>query len=135
MSIIYHEDFLKLTQTIGHPECPERLSSILSYLEMNRVDAEIISPEPATRDDVETVHTAEYLDFLRDFGEGHMDMDSYIWPHGRRGADRCGASLREGGTGLCTSKTAWPSCDRISRLRLLLCKQHRRRCLTPAEEG
>ncbi len=81
MTIIYHEDFLKLTQTMGHPECPERLSSILSYLETNDVDVGIVKPEPAARDVVEAVHTAEYLDFLRDFGEGHMDMDSYIWPH------------------------------------------------------
>lgn len=81
MAIIYHEDFLKLTQTMGHPECPERLSSILSYLEMNQVDAGTISPQPATREDVEAVHTSAYLNFLRDFGEGHMDMDSYVWPH------------------------------------------------------
>lgn len=81
MSVVYHEDFLKQTQTYGHPECPERLSSILSYLDANEVDAEILIPEPATAEDVLRVHTNEHVEFLRDFGEGHMDMDSYIWPH------------------------------------------------------
>jgi acetoin utilization deacetylase AcuC-like enzyme len=81
MTVIYHEDYLKQTQTYGHPECPERLTSILSYLDANVTDLEYVNPQPATIEDIQEVHSSDHLEFLRDFGEGHMDMDSYVWPH------------------------------------------------------
>jgi len=81
MTIVYHEDFLKLTQNPGHPECPERLSSIIDYLDANQVGVNLLEPEPTTLEVVSAVHNAEYLEFLRDFGQGNMDADSYVWPH------------------------------------------------------
>jgi acetoin utilization deacetylase AcuC-like enzyme len=81
MTVVYHEDYLKLTQNYGRPECPERLSSIIDYLENNQVEVETLIPEPTTLEIVSDVHNTEYLEFLRDFGQGHMDADSYVWPH------------------------------------------------------
>jgi acetoin utilization deacetylase AcuC-like enzyme len=81
MTIVYHEDYLQQTQTYGHPECPERLASILMYLEANQVEPTQLQPEPAKKNDVLEVHTAEHVEFLQNYGEGHMDMDSYVWPH------------------------------------------------------
>ncbi len=81
MKIVYHEDYLKQTQDYGHPECPERLTSILSFLETNQVNVEVITPESATPEDIRSVHSPEYVEFLREFGQGHMDPDCYVWPH------------------------------------------------------
>jgi acetoin utilization deacetylase AcuC-like enzyme len=81
MKIAYHPDYLKLTQTYGHPECPERLSGILSFIESNDIKSEIIVPEPATVEEVKRVHTPEYLEYLKNFGEGMLDPDCYVWPY------------------------------------------------------
>ncbi len=79
MAVVYHEDFLKQTQSYGHPECPDRLSSIISYLDAVGIDT--VRPEPAELTDIQPIHTIEYLEFLRDFGQGQMDADTFIWPH------------------------------------------------------
>jgi acetoin utilization deacetylase AcuC-like enzyme len=81
MTIVYHEDYLQQTQTYGHPECPERLAGIMLYLENNGVEVDRITPEPAQVADLLPVHTQEHVDLMQNFGEGHMDMDSYVWPH------------------------------------------------------
>lgn len=81
MKIVYHPDYLKPTQTYGHPECPERLTGILSFLENSGIKQEIITPEPANVEEVKRVHTPEYLDYLKNFGEGMLDPDCYVWPH------------------------------------------------------
>ncbi|KYK27886.1 MAG: hypothetical protein AYK23_02025 [Candidatus Proteinoplasmatales archaeon SG8-5] len=79
--MVFHEDYLQQTQTYGHPECPERLASIMGYLESNKVEPVTLKLEPAEVSDILEVHTPDYVDFLQSFGEGHMDMDSYVWPH------------------------------------------------------
>jgi acetoin utilization deacetylase AcuC-like enzyme len=81
MKIVYHEDYLKLTQSIGHPECPERLKSILSYLEDHDIDAPVITPEPAEMEDVLKVHSADYMELLKNFGRGRLDADTAVWPY------------------------------------------------------
>ncbi len=81
MKAVYHEDFLQQTQGHGHPECPERLSAIMDYLDENEIHPEIIKPEPAELDDVLTVHSAEYLEYLKHFGRGMLDGDSSVFPH------------------------------------------------------
>lgn len=81
VKFVYHEDYMKPTQGPGHPECPERLGAIMSYMEQNDIDAGSILPGPAETDDVITVHSAEYLDLLRNFGRGRLDMDTAVYPH------------------------------------------------------
>jgi acetoin utilization deacetylase AcuC-like enzyme len=105
MTIVYHEDYLQPTQTYGHPECPERLTAILSHLETNQVRVETITPEPADVADILEVHSKEHVDFLRDFGEGHMDMDSYVWPHTYEMA------LLAAGGGLAAARSAYETCE------------------------
>jgi len=81
VKMVYHEDFLKLTQNPGHPECPERLSGIMACLEEGEMRPGIITPEPAERRDVETVHSAGYLELLKNFGKGRLDADTAVWPY------------------------------------------------------
>lgn len=81
MKIVYHEDYLKQTQNVGHPECPERLKAIMSYLEESGIDDPIITPEPAEMEDVLKVHSAEYLELLKNFGRGRLDADTAVWPY------------------------------------------------------
>jgi acetoin utilization deacetylase AcuC-like enzyme len=80
-AIVYHGDFLQQTQTLGHPECPERLASIMAYLDALPLDLEVLSPGPARPEDVLAVHSQEYIEFLSGFGQGRMDADTYVWPH------------------------------------------------------
>lgn len=77
MSMVYHEDFLQITQTQGHPECPERLASIMSYLDLNELEIENLAFEPASEDDLLAVHTQELIDYLKHFDPGTMVQEPF----------------------------------------------------------
>ncbi len=77
MSVIYHERYLDHVQSWGHPESPERLKAIIAKLGEASFEAGIITPKPATPSELELVHTSEYIDMMKNFGEGYMDPDTY----------------------------------------------------------
>jgi acetoin utilization deacetylase AcuC-like enzyme len=81
MKIVYHEDYLKQTQYAGHPECPERLASIMKLMYAEGIDGKTIAPEPAPADDVGKVHSKEYMELLKHFGRGRLDADTSVYPH------------------------------------------------------
>lgn len=81
MKIVYHEDYLKQTQYAGHPECPERLASIMKLMYAEGIDGRTIAPEPASVDEVGKVHTREYMELLEHFGRGRLDADTSVYPH------------------------------------------------------
>ena len=81
MKAVYHEDFLQQTQGYGHPESPERLTAIMDYIDINEIQPEIITPEPAEIDDILAVHSETYLDYLKNFGRGMLDGDTSVFPH------------------------------------------------------
>ncbi len=85
MKVAYHDDFLRITQTPGHPECPERLSGIMGYLDENRLKVERLEFEKAVPEDVLAVHSQELVDFLKDFEAGTMFQepfaDTFYHPH------------------------------------------------------
>ena len=81
MKTVYHEDFLQQTQGHGHPESPERLSSIMDYIDSHEISAEIIIPEPAEIEDALAVHSETYLKYLENFGRGMLDGDTSVYPH------------------------------------------------------
>jgi acetoin utilization deacetylase AcuC-like enzyme len=69
----------------GHPERPARLTAVLHGVEASGVDEAItwIEPRRATRDELETLHPAVYLDALERFcaaGGGHLDPDTAAVP-------------------------------------------------------
>ena len=81
MKVFLHDDYSQLTQTPGHPECPERIEAIISRLPEVISPTDMIMPEPASEDQLALAHDPDHVSFIRDFGEGYMDADSYIHPH------------------------------------------------------
>jgi acetoin utilization deacetylase AcuC-like enzyme len=79
MTLIFHPRYLEHMQTHFHPESPERLKAIRVRLEKEGLWKDILEPSPAKKEDVVKVHTEAFYDFLRDFGEGYVDMgDTYM---------------------------------------------------------
>jgi acetoin utilization deacetylase AcuC-like enzyme len=70
---------------VGHPERPERIAAILDGLRVPTLSPFIQWHEaaPATRQSLEAVHTAEYLDMLERMGArggGLLDADTIMGP-------------------------------------------------------
>ena len=75
---MYDPLFLKHDPGYGHPETPQRLQSIQSYLENRGFfdRAELIQPEPVTREDLKLIHSEEYIDFvLKQAGRENVVLD------------------------------------------------------------
>ncbi len=81
MKIFHHDDYAQLTQTPGHPECPERMEAIVSRLPEVTTPSDMIMPVPATMEQLLLAHDLEHVGFIKDFGKGYMDADSYIHLH------------------------------------------------------
>jgi acetoin utilization deacetylase AcuC-like enzyme len=77
MSLIYHERYLDHIQSWGHPESPERLKAIIAKLDSADFTPKILTPKPATHKDIQLVHTEEYVNLIKDYGEGYLDPDTY----------------------------------------------------------
>lgn len=77
MTLVFHERYLDHIQSFGHPESPERLKAIMNKLDELELIPEILTPESATNKDLTGVHSKEYVDLIRNFGEGYLDPDTY----------------------------------------------------------
>jgi len=96
-ALIYHPDYLKHKQVAHHPECPERLSLTIDYFKKTDFmdpasgmktnlmhSVKMITPEPASIEDVTRVHSKEHVDYVRCLSEsGHglfsiIDSDTYV---------------------------------------------------------
>jgi len=80
MTIVHHLRYHEHRQTIGHPESPERLDAVVARLKAEDLWKDVLTPEPVGRSLLEKVHTPEYIDSLKNFGEGFMDPDTYVRP-------------------------------------------------------
>jgi acetoin utilization deacetylase AcuC-like enzyme len=83
MRVVYSPIFLKHSMGEGHPECPERLTSILETLEC-RAAPEVIEPSQAKEEDLLLVHTKKHLESLRansalrsEFANNLFSKDTY----------------------------------------------------------
>jgi acetoin utilization deacetylase AcuC-like enzyme len=75
--LVHHPDYVKHDTGIGHPERPERISLIIRHLiETGLLDSPNIAcfePTPATIEDLKLVHTAEYIERVKQIsGRGGM---------------------------------------------------------------
>lgn len=76
---IYHEDYLKYQFGFSHPFKPIREKytlDILKELEVIDDKARVYQSEPATEDDLCTVHLREYVQFVKEMSEkgfGYLD--------------------------------------------------------------
>ena len=69
MSLIYHKRYLDHILTWGHPESPERLQAIMEKLKTVNFKLDILTPEPANDTDLKRVHTPDYIELMKNFGE------------------------------------------------------------------
>lgn len=78
MTIFFHPRYLDHKQYGSHPECPERLSTIMAKLEECHLTEDISKPDgPAEVATVERIHEKSYIEMLQSFGEGFLDPDTY----------------------------------------------------------
>jgi acetoin utilization deacetylase AcuC-like enzyme len=76
MAIVYHQKFLDHYQDAYHPESPERLIAINTKLEEVGHYRNVLTPKSAQEKDLEKIHTAEHIEFIKSVGEGRIDMDT-----------------------------------------------------------
>lgn len=76
MSIIYHSEYLNHYQDRYHPENPARLEAIKEKLESEGLFKEVLTPKPTSNQEIEKVHSHEYIQFIENFGEGRIDYDT-----------------------------------------------------------
>ncbi|MFW3147084.1 MAG: histone deacetylase family protein [Thermoplasmatota archaeon] len=77
ISVFHHPDYLKSTQTPGHPESPDRVREIITAIDRERLDVEFLSPEMLDPDKLALVHGTRHIDRVRNFGIGYMDPDTF----------------------------------------------------------
>jgi acetoin utilization deacetylase AcuC-like enzyme len=69
MHIFYSTRFLEHSQGPGHPESPERLTSILDHLERSGLGYEIREPEDINEEELECIHTKEHIGRVKRFSK------------------------------------------------------------------
>ena len=65
--IVKDRRYLEHVMDPGHPESPERLKVIYEMLEEEKLKGqwlEEVSPRPATRKELETIHSPAYIDLV-----------------------------------------------------------------------
>ncbi|KPP97153.1 histone deacetylase family protein [Marinobacter sp. HL-58] len=95
-----HDDCMKHNMGAEHPESPERLAAIISYLADTGLEQELdwVRPDEATRDQLLTVHPERYLhqlDLMQPTrGRVYTDPDTAMMPDTLRAARlAAGASI------------------------------------------
>jgi acetoin utilization deacetylase AcuC-like enzyme len=80
VGFVYDEVFLQHETPRWHPECKERLISIVSALRDSPLWNNLVHIKPRKADfaDIEMVHQHRYVEKVRQFGEGYIDPDTYI---------------------------------------------------------
>lgn len=76
----YSDVFLNHKTPQWHPESAERLTAINNLLHESGIINRLIMipPRMANDDEVRLVHTAEYIQKVKTFGTGYIDLDTYM---------------------------------------------------------
>ncbi|MEQ1881425.1 MAG: histone deacetylase family protein [Burkholderiales bacterium] len=89
---LHHSDCARHNMGSHHPECPARLTAIQDHLLATGLLDHLMTVDapPATREQLQRVHLAEYLDALEASvparGIIHLDPDTVMGPHSYRAA-------------------------------------------------
>ena len=80
VGLIYDDIFLAHETPEWHPECKERLIAIIDELKSSEIWDKLIhiKPRKAGFDDIEAVHTRDYIERLKGMRTGYADPDTYI---------------------------------------------------------
>lgn len=79
-ALIYHPIYL-MHETNGHPEKKERLTAILDRIQLEKLDVDLITPKPASIDQVAAIHGRGYIDQVKAIcqnGGGYLDVDTIL---------------------------------------------------------
>jgi acetoin utilization deacetylase AcuC-like enzyme len=85
INIIYDDQFLEHDNGYGHPERPERLTSIINALKKLEPQQQFnwVKPRKATLDELRWIHSDEHIQNVKSLSEsggGYADPDTYISP-------------------------------------------------------
>ena len=78
MSLVYHPDYLLHRQWSGHPERRERLEHIVTKLEKEGLFDIVMEPVEASNEQITGIHAKSYVEAVEHFGEGFLDVNSYV---------------------------------------------------------
>jgi acetoin utilization deacetylase AcuC-like enzyme len=81
--IVEDSRFLDHCGPAGHPERPERLSAVAEAIAARRDRLDVLSPRPATREEILRVHSPDHIDRISRTCErapAHLDADTYVSP-------------------------------------------------------
>lgn len=80
VGLVYSDVYLKHKAPPGHPEREARLVSIMNVLRDSELWDKLIKVEPrkAEYSELETVHTKEYVERMKNTRSGYADPDTYI---------------------------------------------------------
>jgi len=79
--LLYSEAALAHDTGENHPESPSRLKTVLAAMEAAGITLPVLTPEPATREDLLRVHTKEHVDTVERCcleGEDYPDPDTVM---------------------------------------------------------
>lgn len=85
--IIYHPNIIKYDFGEGHPFQSERFKIFMDLFHKIGLDRnslfEIVEPQTAKDEDLEMVHTKEYIKRVKmlERTSGHLSVDTYVMPH------------------------------------------------------
>ncbi|GMT47659.1 MAG: histone deacetylase [bacterium] len=77
---IYDDVFLNHLPPQWHPESPQRLEAIHKRLKNSDIWDSLIhlKPKKASFEEIEAVHTHDYVERIKNFGTGYLDADTYM---------------------------------------------------------
>ncbi len=107
--LIYHPIYLQ-HETDGHPERKERLTAILDKIKAEKIDAQFITPIPATEAQVAAVHSRRYMEQVKavcEHGGGYLDIDTIL------SKDSYQAALMAAGGAICAVDAVLGLCGSI----------------------
>lgn len=78
--VFYHPDYLKHDMGFGHPESPERLSTVMEFLTARKVfdnaHVSLLKPSAVTITDLERVHPKDYIELIHNASDREARLDA-----------------------------------------------------------
>lgn len=78
MTIIYHDRYPEHLLTYGHPESPQRLIETIEKLKQENLYKNVLTPENGSYEEISKIHTKDFFELIKYFGEGAYDINTYI---------------------------------------------------------
>ncbi len=97
VGFVYDEVLLHHEPPDWHPDSKDRLINIIITLKASGLWTKLVplKPRRASFGDIARVHTREYIDKIRTFGEGLIDPDTYLSPNSLEAALHAAGAVME----------------------------------------